>query len=122
MKSTTNYKPYCIYLNIIPDCPDKSSREDVQKARIKSAEKAKKDFITAIKDYTKEKEIKVAKEQLEEYGTIIEIEEKALDKVIEAFIKLDIVSTIDANYSKPVEVSEEKKDTNSKDKMKKYMK
>ena len=90
-------KNYTIYTSYFPQCPDKSPKDVIEKARALALTASLKEFKKQIKD---NKDIKLAKEQPED-AVAINIDEKALDQVLTELVAMDIVMTIDAGYSGP---------------------
>lgn len=112
-------KSYIIYLNLVLDCPDRATREQVKVARIKALKVAKDQFIKLIGTDFKSEDITIKKEQPIEEAVAIDINEKELERLINKLTKIDLVQVIDSCYYLP---SEEPKEISSKEKMKKFLK
>jgi hypothetical protein len=111
------YKNYTIYITHYPDCPDKSTKEVVEKARAKALEEAKKQFPKDIEALIKSKDIDLKKEQTDPQGIQIGINKDKLEDIIDVLVGLESVSMVDAEYclelppSKPKEAPKKKKKT-----------
>lgn len=103
------YKNYTIYLKLELDCPDKSTKQVVDKARAKALEEAKLQFPKDIEYLIKSKDIELKRDQTDPNGVMIGINEDKLEETIKSLVALDIVSIIDAEYS--LEPTKEKKTT-----------
>lgn len=100
------------------DLKDKPTRAEVDAARPKVIEVAKKELIKATKEVNG---IKIRKEQLIDDGVMISIDEDKLEDAIRQLMAIDIVSVIDS-YGDVKAKEETKKEKTSKEAMAKFLK
>ena len=100
-------KNYIIHLKAIEDKAfAKSTKKLSKENREKGFALARAEFDKAVEENIQAKDILFAKEQTISNAVILSIKETSLDKMMAKFRALDVVLTIEAEYSGPIPLSE----------------